>query len=203
MRSSAIRAVVVVTLALVPPTAAGCGSGDSDEGQVASDVETFEGDGVDARSCELVGEAITADADYGATLNETWRCSVKRADSDLTDACYVVNRGFEFGVLRSLRCDATGGGCPPGGRREGETVFLGRVIDPDLVLERARGNDPAYATVRTEVFYKAPDRDREHCGYLSVRVLASEDPSASAADRVEGNGWTRPGFSFAYSPIDG
>jgi hypothetical protein len=180
--------------------AAGCGFGESDEDLVASDVETFEGDAAEARSCEPVGEAITADADYGATLNETWRCSVKRTESSVfADACYVVSHGFEFGVIRSLRCAVAGGGCPPGGRRQGQTVFLGTVIDPDLVLERERGNDPAYTTIRTEVFYKAPDREREHCGYLSVRVPSTQDPVALAADRMEGAGWTRPGFSFTYS----
>jgi hypothetical protein len=48
--------------------------GTLDAGLVASHVKTFEGENVEVKSCEKVAsEAITND-DYGASLDEVWRC---------------------------------------------------------------------------------------------------------------------------------
>jgi hypothetical protein len=126
---------VVLTLAL-----AGCGSRGLDAGLVASHVKTFEGDDVEVRSCEKTGEAITNN-EYGAKLDEVWRCDVKQRDggSGFAESCYVVYNELESGVVRGIRCAAAGPGCPAGGSgddRNANGWFLGRVVDPTLVARR-------------------------------------------------------------------
>jgi hypothetical protein len=197
--SSALRrAAALVLLALALLGSAGCGGGEADSGLVESQVRIFEGDDVDVKSCREIGDAITDDADYGATLHEVWKCAVDRRD-----ACYVFNNALEPGIVRGIRCASVGPGCPPGGRRagRGETAFLGPVVDPDLVLERSRGNNPAHATIRVDVFYQPAEGAKERCGHLSVRVPPGEDPVKRAAENVERNGWAEPRYSFAYAVV--
>jgi hypothetical protein len=81
----------VVVLTLVPTGfLAGCGSGGLDAGLAASHVKTFEGDDVDVKSCEKVGEAISNN-EYGAKLDEVWKCDVKQRDSSgFAESCYVL-----------------------------------------------------------------------------------------------------------------
>jgi hypothetical protein len=190
------RAAPLVLSALALLGSAGCGEAGSS--LVESQVRMFEGDDVDVKSCREIGDAITQESDYGATLHEAWKCEVDRRD-----ACYVYNDGLEPAIVRSIRCAAVGPGCPPGGRRaaRGETAFLGPVVDPDLVLEEARGNNPAQATIRVDVFYQPPERAKERCGYLSVRVPPGKDLVKRAGERVEGAGWAEPRYSFAYTVV--
>jgi hypothetical protein len=193
--------IVVLILAL-----AGCDAGERDAAGVESHVKTYERDDVEVKSCNEIGDAITDDEDYGATLHEAWSCDVKQLDatSAYAEACYVVYNELESGVVRGIRCTSVGQGCPAGGRhdREAQTVYLGQVIHPTLVLDRARGNDPSRTTVRVEVFHQEPEGAKEHCGYLNVRVPVGDDPMAMAAERVEGNGWAESPYSFSYSSID-
>jgi hypothetical protein len=194
--SARSRAAALGLSALALLGSAGCGAGEADSGLVASHVRTFEGDDVDVKSCHEIGDAITDDSDYGATLHEVWKCAVDRRD-----ACYVVDDELESGIVRGIRCASVGPRCPRGSRRagRGETVFLGPVVDPDLVFETARGNNPAQATIRVDVFYQAPEGANERCGYLSVRVPPVDDPVKRAAERVEANGWGEPRYSFTYA----
>jgi hypothetical protein len=195
--------VIVVLLALV-----GCRIGEVDSGLVASHVETFEGGDVDAKSCRKIGDAIAKDGDYGATLHEAWRCAVKQLDgggSEFVDACYVVYNQLESGVIRRLPCASVGRGCPPGARsgRDG-AAFLGPVVDPDLVLERARGTQPPFETVRVDVSYQRGEGEQQQdCGYLNVQMPITDDPMARAAELVEGSGWAEPHYSFDYSLANG
>jgi hypothetical protein len=190
------RAAALVLSALALLGSAGCGEADS--GIIESQVTILEGEDVEVKSCHEIGDAITQESDYGATLHEAWKCEVDRRD-----ACYVYNNGLEPAIVRGIRCASVGPGCPPGGRRagRGETAFLGPVVDPDLVLESARGNNPAHATIRVDVFYQAPEGAKERCGYLSVRVPPGEDLVKRAAERVEGAGWAEPRYSFAYAVV--
>jgi hypothetical protein len=197
--------IVILTLAQAAYLA-GCGSGGLDDGLVASHVKTFEGDDVEVKSCEKTGEAITND-DYGAKLDEVWRCDVKQPDGGLgfAESCYVVYNEFESGVVRGIRCAAAGPGCPAGGSGDDRTAngrFLGRVVDPTLVLEQERGNRARYRTVRVVVHHQAEDV-RERCGYLNVRVPVVDDPLARAAERVEASGFDEPRYSFSYSLVGG
>jgi hypothetical protein len=176
-----------------------------DAGLVASHVKTFEGDVVEVKSCEEVGEAITND-DYGAALDEVWRCDVKRRDGSagFAQSCYVIYNGFESGVERGIRCAAVGPGCPAGGSgdRNANGRFLGRVVDPMLVLEEERGNSAPYRTVRAVVHHQAGGV-RERCGYLNVRVPVADDPVAHAAELVEASGFSGPRYSFSSSLVGG
>jgi Protein of unknown function (DUF3592) len=200
--SSPRAAGLFIVSALALAGSAGCGLGEAGAGLVESHVRTYEGDDAEVKSCREIGDAIADDGDYGATLHEVWRCAVDRPGepAEFADACYVVNDEVESAVVRGIRCALVGPGCPPGGPgdRKGETAFLGRVIDPELVLERARGNEPAYETIRVDVSYQ-PDGKKERCGYLSVRVPPADDPMRRAAERVEANGWTEPHYHFAYA----
>jgi hypothetical protein len=194
-----VGTTVVLTLAL-----AGCGSRGLDAGLVASHVKTFEGDDVEVKSCEQTGEAISNN-EYGAKLDEVWRCEVQqRGESSVfAESCYVVYDELESGVVRGIRCAAAGPGCPAGGSREGNAKvrLLGRVIDPELVLEGERGNSAPFTTVRVVVHYQA-EAARERCGYLNVRVPVVDDPLARAAERVEASGFSASRYSFSYSVVD-
>lgn len=195
--------IVVLTLALAG-TMAACGSEELDAGVVDSHVKTFEGDNVEVKSCEEIGEAITSD-EYGAALDEVWRCDIKReGTSESVESCYVVYNGFESGVVRGIRCASVGQGCPAGGRGDlrANGRFLGRVIDPTLVLEAERGNNPPYRTVRAVVHHQASGA-KERCGYLNVRVPVGDDPLAQAAALVEGSGFEAPRYSLSYSLVGG
>jgi hypothetical protein len=198
-------AIAVLTLALVGYLAWRVSRG-LDAGLVASHVKTFEGDDVDVRACEkTVGEAITND-DYGPTLDEVWRCDVKQRDdsSGFAESCYVVYNGLESGVVWGIRCAAVGPGCPAGvsGERNANGRFLGRLVDPTLVLEEERGNSPPFRTIRAVVHHQAGGA-REHCGYLNVRVPVGDDPLARAAEQVEGSGFSAPRYSLSYSLVGG
>jgi hypothetical protein len=189
---------VVLTLAL-----AGCGSRGLDAGLVASHVKIFEGDGVEVKSCQKTGEAISNN-EYGAKLDEVWMCDVRKRDgSAFTESCYVIYNKLESGVVRGIRRADAGPGCPAGGSRDrNANRFLGRVVDPALVLEEERGNSPRSRTVRVVVHHQA-DGARERCGYLHVRVPLVDDPMARAAERVEASGFTAPRYAFSYSPVNG
>jgi hypothetical protein len=206
MAGRARRTIVISTLALAGCFAAGCGSGELDAGLVDSHVKTYEGDDVEVKSCERIGEAITTN-DYGAKLDEVWRCDVKQLDgtSGFVESCYVVYNELESGVVRGIRCASAGQGCPAGGRRErnARSLFLGRVVDPTLVLEKERGNHPPYTTVRVVVHYQAADGAKHRCGYLNVRVPIVDDPVAVAAERVEASGFNAPRYSVSYSLVGG
>ena len=194
--------IVVSTLALAGYLA-GCGFGEADAELVASHVKTFEGDDVEAKSCEKIGEAITSD-EYGAKLDEVWRCGVKQRDSSrFAESCYVVYNELESGVVRGIACAAAGPGCPAGGGdRDVNGRFLGRVVDPTLVLEEERGNSAPYRTVRVVVSHEE-DGAREHCGFLNVRVPAAEDPLKQAAELVEASGFSPPRYSTSSSLVGG
>ena len=58
---------------------------------------------------------ITND-DYGASLDDVWRCDVKRRDdsSGFAESCYVIYDGSVSGVVRGMRCADVGPGCPAG-----------------------------------------------------------------------------------------
>jgi hypothetical protein len=176
-----------------------------DAGLVASHVKTFEGDDVEVKSCDKAGEAITND-DYGASLDEVWRCDVKQRDdgSGFAESCYVVYNGLESGIVRGIRCAAVGPGCPAGGsgHRDTNGRLLGRVVDPTLVLEEERGNSAPYRTIRAVVHHQAGGA-KERCGYLNVRVPAGDDPLARAAERVEASGFSAPRYSLSYSLVGG
>lgn len=179
-------------------------SGGLDAGLVASHVKTFEGDDVEVKSCEEVGEAITND-DYGAALDEVWSCAVKRRDGSagFAQSCYVIYNGLESGVERGIRCASVGQGCPAGGHGDpgANGRFLGRVIDPTLVVEEKRGNPP-YRTVRVLVHHQAGGV-RERCGYLNVRVPVADDPVAHAAELVEASGFSGPRYFYSSSLVGG
>ena len=69
----------------------------------------------------------------------------REGGSGFVESCYVVYNEGESGVVRGIRCAAAGPGCPAGGSgddRDANGRFLGRVIDPTLVLEAERGNNP-------------------------------------------------------------
>jgi hypothetical protein len=196
--------IVVLTLALAVYLAWFLFSGGLDAGLVASHVKTFEGDDVGVKSCEEVGEAITTD-DYGAALDAVWRCDVKRdGTSEFAQSCYVVYHGLESGIERGIRCAAVGPGCPAGGSgaRNANGRFIGRVVDPTLVLEEERGNSAPYRTVRVVVHHQASGV-RERCGYLNVRVPVADDPVAQAAELVEASGFSGPRYSFSSSLVGG
>ena len=199
---SAARTTILVGVLLIA-CLAGCVVGKSDDELVASQVKTFEDGDVEVSSCEKVGEAIARDSEYGASLYEAWQCDVRRLDdSESVESCYVVYNDVELGVIRELTCSSVGAGCPPGGRRlrNGE-VFLGPIIDPDLVYERARGNEPPQRTVRVDVSYDG-NGSSKRCGYLDVRMsLAAEDPLKLAAEHVEAHGWAEDRYSFAYGSL--
>jgi hypothetical protein len=199
------RLAGTIVLLLAPAGLVGCGAGEVDAGLVASHVKTFEGDDVEVKSCENVGEAITHD-EYGAKLDEVWRCDVKQrhGDSGFAESCYVVYNELESGVIRGLRCEAAGPGCPAGGSgdRNAKGRFLGRVVDPTLVLEEERGNSAPCRTVRVVVHHQGGDA-RERCGYLNVRVPVGDDPLARAAERVEASGFSSPRYSSSYSLVGG
>jgi hypothetical protein len=93
---------------------------------------------------------------------------------------------------------------PLGGRGEpgANGRFLGRVIEPTLVLEEDLGNNPAYRTVRAVVHHEAGEA-RERCGYLNVRVPVGDDPLAQAAEQVERGGFEEPRYSLSYSLVGG
>jgi hypothetical protein len=190
---------IVIALAL-----AGCLELDGE--LVASHVKAFEGDGVDVRSCEKVGDAITQDEHDGATLHEAWKCSVNRPDatSAFIESCYVVYNEGTSGVIRGLPCASVGRGCPPGGRQlRGGQVFLGPIIDPELVYEQELGNEPAHRTFRFDVAYENPKGTQEHCGYLDVRVLAAaDDPLELAAEHVERRSFTSPRYTVVHRSTD-
>jgi hypothetical protein len=197
--------IVVLTLALIGYLAWRVSRG-LDAGLVASHVKTFEGDDVEVKSCEkAAGEAITKD-DYGAKLDEVWRCDVKARDdsSGFAESCYVVYNGLESGVVRGIRCAAAGPGCPAGGSadRDANGRFLGRVVDPTLVLEEERGNSAPFRTIRAVVHHQTAGA-RERCGYLNVRVPVGDDPLARAAERVEASGFGAPRYSLSYSLVGG
>jgi hypothetical protein len=181
----------------------GCAVGESDEDLVASEVKTREGD-VEVTSCERVGEAIIRDSEYGAQLSEAWECAVdRRAGSGPVESCYTVYTALEVGVYGRLDCSSLGPGCPPGGRRVGGNVFLGPIIDPDLVLERARGNAAPHRTVRVDVSLDANGAP-ERCGYLDVQLpIGAEDPLQLAVDRVEEAGWSEDRYSLSSRTLDG
>jgi hypothetical protein len=195
----------IVLLGAALAGSAGCGAGEVDAGLVASHVKTFEGDDVEVKSCENVGEAITTD-EYGAKVDEVWRCDVKQLDGGSRSArsCYVVYDELESGVARGTRCAAVGPGCPAGGSgdRDAKGGFLGRVVDPTLVLEEERGNSVPSRTVRVVVHHQAGGA-RERCGYLNVRVPVGDDPLARAAERVEASGFGPPRYSSSYSVVGG
>jgi hypothetical protein len=178
--------------------------GESDDELVASQVKTLEGDDVEVSSCEKVGEAITRESEYGASLNEAWKCSVGRLDgSESVKSCYAVYNDLELGVIGRWGCSSLGPGCPPGGRRLGSgNVFLGPITHPDLALERARGNAPPHQTVRVNVSRDAKGAT-EHCGYLDVQLpVDAGDPLELAAERVEAHGWSQDRYSFSSRPLD-
>lgn len=177
-----------------------------DAGLVAAHVETFEGGDVEVKSCEKqAGEAITND-EYGAALDEVWRCDVRPRDDSagFAEACYVVYDGLESGVVRGIRCAAVRLGCPAGGSRDQNANgrFLGRVVDPTLVLEEERGNSAPYSTVRVVVHHQAGGT-KERCGYLNVRVPVGDDPVARAAEQVDASGFSASRYSFSYSVVSG
>ena len=197
--------IVVLTVALVGYLAWRLSRG-LDGGLVASHVKTFEGDDVEVKSCEKVaGEAITND-DYGAKLDEVWRCDVKQRDdtSGFAESCYVVYNGLESGVVRSIRCAAVGPGCPAGGSgdQNANGRFLGPVVDPTLVLEKERGNSAPSRMIRAVVHHQAGGA-RERCGYLNVRVPVGDDPLERAAERVEASGFSAPRYSVSYALVGG
>jgi hypothetical protein len=195
----------IVVLGLALAGLAGCGAGEVDAGLVASHVKTFEGHDVEVKSCEEAGEAITND-EYGAKLDEVWRCDVKQRDgsSGFAESCYVVYNELESGVVRDIRCAAARPGCPTRGSSDGDAKgpFLGRVVDPTLVLEKERGNSAPSRTVRVVVHHQNGDA-RERCGYLNVRVPVGDDPLARAAERVEASGFSSPRYSSSYSLVGG
>ena len=194
---------VLLTLALTGCLSA-CSAGGLDAGLVASHVETFEDEHVEVNSCEKIGEAIS-NTEYGAHLDEVWKCDVKReGGSRFVESCYVVYNQGESGIERGIRCAAVGQGCPAGGRGEpgANGRFLGRVIEPTLVLEDELGNNPVYRTVRAVVHLQADDA-RERCGYLNVRVPVGDDPLAQAAEHVERRGFEEPRYSLSYSLVGG
>jgi hypothetical protein len=179
-----------------------------DAGLVASHVKTFEGDDVDVdvKACEkTVGEAITND-DYGPSLQEVWRCDVNRRDdrSGFAESCYVVYSGLVSGIVRNIRCAAVGPSCPAGGSgdRKSNGRFLGRMVDPTLVLEEELGNSQPYTTIRAVVHYQAGGA-RERCGYLNVRVPVGDEPLPRATELVEGSGFSAPRYSVSYSLVGG
>jgi hypothetical protein len=182
----------------------GCAVGESDEDLVASEVKTREGDDVEVTSCERVGDAIIRDSEYGVQLSEAWECAVdRRAGSGPVESCYTVYTALEVGVYGRLDCSSLGPGCPPGGRRVGGKVFLGPIIDPDLVLERARGNAAPHRTVRVDVSLDANGAP-ERCGYLDVQLpIDADDPLKLAAERAEENGWSEDRYSFSSRSLDG
>lgn len=199
--ASAILAVGVLLVACV----AGCVVGTPDDELVASEVKSLEGDDVEVSSCEEVGEAIARDSEYGASLYEAWQCDVRPLDdSESVESCYVVYNDVELGVISRLTCSSVSAGCPPGGRRLRDgRVFLGPIIDPDLVYERARGNDPPHRKVRVDVSHDG-NGSPERCGYLDVQMpVAAEDPLKLAAEHVERHGWSENRYSFAYRSLDG
>jgi hypothetical protein len=181
----------------------GCAFGESDEDLVASQVKTLEGDNVEVTSCEEVGEAIVRDQ-YGASLTVAWECDVDpRGRSGPVESCYTVYAELEVGVIGRLDCSSLGPGCPPGGRRVGGSVFLGPIIDPDLVLERARGNAAPHRTVRVDVSLDANGAP-ERCGYLDVQLpIDADDPLKLAPERAEANGWSEDRYSFSSRSLDG
>lgn len=181
-----------------------------DAGLVASHVKDFEGDDVDVdvKACEkTAGEAISND-DYGASLHDVWKCDVKRRgdSSGFAESCYVIYDGGVgvSGVVRGIRCADVGPGCPAGGsgERNANGRFLGRMLDPTLLLEEELGNSPPYRTIRAVVHHQAGTA-RERCGYLNIRVPVGDDPLARAAERVEGSGFDAPRYSLSYSLIGG
>ena len=198
-------AIAVLTLALVGYVAWRV-TRPLDAGLVASHVKDWEGDGVDVKACEkTAGEAITND-DYGPSLHDVWRCDVKRRDdsSGFAESCYVIYDGLASGVVRGIRCADVGPGCPAGGsgERNANGRFLGRMLDPTLVLEKELGNNPPYQTIRAVVHHQAGGA-RERCGYLNIRIPVGDDPLARAAERVEGSGFDAPRYSLSYSLVGG
>jgi hypothetical protein len=196
-------AIVLLTLSMAGCLSA-CSAGGLDAGLVASHVETFEDENVEVKSCEEIGEAIS-NTEYGAHLDEVWRCDVKReGGSGFVESCYVVYNQGESGIERGIRCAAVGRGCPAGGRGEpgANGRFLGRVIEPTLVLEEDLGNNPAYRTVRAVVHHEAGEASGR-CGYLNVRVPVGDDPLAQAAEHVERRGFEEPRYSLSYSLVGG
>jgi hypothetical protein len=158
------------------------------------------------KSCEKTGEAITNN-DYGAKLDEVWRCHVRQPDgsSEFAESCYVVYNEFESGIVRGIRCAAADPGCPAGGTgddRDANGRFLGRVVDPTLVLEEERENPAPSRTVRVLVHHQA-EGVRERCGYLNVAVPVVDDLLARAAERVEASGFDESRYSFSYSLVGG
>jgi hypothetical protein len=195
----------IVSVLVLGACLSGCAYWESNEETLASQVEFWEGGDVEVTSCEKVGEAVTRDSEHGASLEEAWRCSLHPHDgSPATDACYAAYTLLEVGVISRLNCSLLGPGCPPRGRRAGEgTVFLGPVIEPDLVLERARGNDPPHRRIRVDVSRDA-NGVRKRCGYLVVQLpMDVEDPLKQAAERVEGLGWSEDRYSFSSRSLDG
>jgi hypothetical protein len=181
----------------------GCAVGEADEDLVASEVKTLEGENVEVTSCEEVGEAIRRD-EYGAFLAAAWRCDVASAGgSGPVESCYTVYTELEVGIYGRLDCSSLGPGCPPGGRRVRGNVFLGPIIHPDLVLERARGNAAPHRTVRVDVSQDA-NGVQEHCGYLDVQLpIEAEDPLKLAAERAEAHGWSEDRYSLTSRTLDG
>jgi hypothetical protein len=198
-------AEVIISVVVLGACLPGCAVGEAEEDVVASQVKIFEDEDVEVTSCEEVGEAITRDSDYGASLSEAWRCSVDRpAGSGSAESCYTVYTELEVGVIGRLDCSTLGPGCPPGGRRVAEgNVFLGPIIDLDLVLARARGYDPPHRTIRVDVSYGANGAP-EDCGYLDVQVpIDAEDPLELAAERAEAHGWSEDRYSLSSRSLDG
>jgi hypothetical protein len=93
--------ILLITLALAGCLSA-CSAGGLDSGLVASHVETFEDENVEVKSCEEIGEAIS-NTEYGAHLDEVWRCDVKReGGSGFVESCYVVYNQGESGIERGI-----------------------------------------------------------------------------------------------------
>ena len=182
----------------------GCAVGEADEDVVASQVEIHEGDDVEVTSCEQVGEAITRESEYGASLSEAWNCAVDPlGGSGPVESCYSVNAELELGVIGRVDCSSLGPGCPPGGRRVRGNVFLGPITHPDLVLERAGGKDPPHRTIRVDVSKDATG-EPERCGYLDVQLpIDADDPLKLAAERAEAHGWSEDRYSFSSRSLDG
>ena len=195
----------IVSLLVLGGCLPGCGFWESEEETIASQVKIFEGGDVEVSSCEEVGEAVIRDSEYGASLTEAWKCSLDPTDgSGATESCYAASTALEAGVISRLNCSSLGPGCPPGGRHVGEKdVFLGPIVDPDLVLERARQDDPPHRTVRVDVSYAAGG-DPEHCGYLEVDVpIDAEHPLKQAAELVEESGWSDERYALSSRSLDG
>jgi hypothetical protein len=188
----------IVVSTLVP---AGCGGA-----RVDSFVKDYES-AAEVKSCHKIVDTITDGGDLGVDVDEVWKCAVKLdGNGGFVDACYVFHNALASSINRKIRCASVRPGCPLGGHRErkAKTVFLGRHIDPTLVYEKSLGNDPAYRTVRVEVFYQERQGAKEHCGYLDVRVPIADDvndpsrrPTALAAEIIEAE-WTDRHYSFSY-----